>query len=152
METFRGVAAKIGNEAIGLISKDRAKTHGHALTQHQVLADLWTAYLRGRGKLEHDVKLTGHEAAMLLLLLKCSRDAVGAHNRDNFVDAVGYSCIAGAIREFEEKDNAGVQEGWKDRPEKAAPDRGEAVAPAWGGRDGQSATALGGERRAKFGQ
>lgn len=152
METFRGVAAKIGNEAIGLISKDRAKTHGHALTQHQVLADLWTAYLRGRGKLEHDVKLTGHEAAMLLLLLKCSRDAVGAHNRDNFVDAVGYSCIAGAIREFEERDNAGVQKGWEDRPPKATKDRGEAPAETRRGGNGEPAAAFGREWGTSIGQ
>ena len=100
MKTFRDEATKIGHTALELISKDRAKTHGHALVQHQVAADMWSAYLKGRDKLT--ANLTGHEVAMLLLLLKCSRDAVGAYNTDNFVDAVGYSCLAGAIREFEE--------------------------------------------------
>jgi hypothetical protein len=151
MKTFRDVAADIGTEAIDLISKDRAKTHGHALVQHQVAADLWTAYLKGRGKLNF-APLTAHEVAMLLMLLKASRDAVGSRNRDNFVDAVGYACLAGAIREFEEIDNAGVQEGWTDRPAEAPKDRGETATEAWGGGHGKSAIAFGGERRAKFGQ
>lgn len=150
MKTFREEAADIGTTAIGLISTDRAKTHGHALTQHQVAAGLWSHYLRGRGKLEND--LTGHEVAMLLMLLKASRDAVGAHNRDNFVDAVGYACLAGAIREFEENWDEGLQEGRQDRPAQAPEDSGTSAAEAWGGGHGKSAIAFGDERRAKFGQ
>lgn len=152
MKTFREEAADIGTTAIDLISKDRAKTHGHALTQHQVAAGLWTAYLHGRGKMADGEALSGHEVAMLLMLLKASRDAVGAHNRDNFVDAVGYACIAGAIREFEEKWDEGLQEGREDRPETAPEDSGASTSEAWGGGHGKSAIAFGGERRAKFGQ
>ncbi len=148
MKVFREEAADIGTEAIGLISTDRAKTHGHALHQHQTAAGLWTAYLHGCGKMADGKALTGHEVAMLLMLLKASRDAVGAHNRDNFVDAVGYACLAGAIRQFEEDFNAGVQEGWEDRPSQAPEDSGEATAEAWGGGHGKSAIAFGGERRA----
>jgi hypothetical protein len=145
VKTFREEAADIGNTAIGLISKDRAETHGHALVQHQIAAQLWSAYLRGRKKLETD--LTGHEVAMLLLLLKCSRDAVGAHNRDNFVDAVGYSCLAGAIREFEERD-ARVQEGREDRPAAVAQNSGPPPVAAWSGRDGDAVAS----QRSKWGE
>lgn len=152
MKSFRETAADIGNEAIGLISKDRAKTHGHALHQHQTAAGLWTAYLHGRGKMADGAALTGHEVAMLLMLLKASRDAVGAHNRDNFVDATGYACLAGAIRQFEEDYEQGLQEGWSDRPAPVAEDRGASPDETWGGGAGESAIAFGGERRAKFGQ
>lgn len=120
MKTFREDAAEIGVTAVDLISKDRAATHGHALIQHQVAAGLWSAYLKGRKKIEVD--LTAHEVAMLLMLLKASRDAVGSHHRDNFVDAAGYACLAGAIRSAEEKEHAGLQEGWTDRPPQAAQD------------------------------
>ena len=152
MKTFREEAADIGTEALGLISTDRAKTHGHALHQHQTAAGLWTAYLHGCGKMADGKALTGHEVAMLLMLLKASRDAVGAHNRDNFVDAVGYACLAGAIREFEENWDEGFQEGRADRPPQAPEDSGTSAAEAWGGGHGKSAIAFGDERRAKFGQ
>jgi hypothetical protein len=138
-KTFREEAADIGRTAIELISKDRAKTHGHALIQHQVAAQMWTAYLNGRDG--NVVSISAHEVTMMLMLLKASRDAVGAHNRDNFVDAAGYACLAGAIREFEERD-AGVQEGWEDRPPTVAEDRGETAAETRGGRDGDTSPAL----------
>lgn len=144
MKTFYENAASIGDNALRLITGDRAKAHGHAMTQHQCMADLWTTYLRGAGVLDGDKRITASQCAQLLLLMKISRDAVGSYNPDTFVDQVGYSCLAGAIRQAEEQDaKEGVQEGRQDRPAAVAGDRGTTIAPAWSGWHGNSTVAFG---------
>lgn len=122
MKTFYENAAGIGQTAIGLITGDRAKAHGHAVLQHQCMADLWTTYLRGAGVLDGDKRITASQCSQLLLLMKVSRDAVGSYNPDTFVDQVGYACLSGAIRQVEVEDER-LQEGRENRSPAAASDR-----------------------------
>ncbi len=97
----REVSAMVLDTAKDLITRRRT-THGQsAVLQHQVAADMWTAYLRGRKKMEWDKSLTPHEVMMLMDLLKSSRDACGDYNHDNYVDKAGYTALAGAARMLE---------------------------------------------------
>lgn len=102
MKTFYEEAADVGNTALGLITGDRAKAHGHAMRQHSCMAELWTTYLRGCGVIDGDKNISASDAAQMLMLMKISRNAVGAYNPDTFVDQVGYACLSGAMRKFEQ--------------------------------------------------
>lgn len=104
MKSFHERAAEVGNTAIGLITGDRAKAHGHAMTQHQCMADLWTTYLRGAGVIDADKSISALHASQMLLLMKVSRNAVGAYNPDTFIDQAGYACLSGAIAQNLEAD------------------------------------------------
>lgn len=72
-----------------LVSGDRDQTHGDKLINHNNIALLWSAYL------EFDV--TPKDVAILMVLLKLARTKAGQHNIDDYVDACGYSAIAGEL-------------------------------------------------------
>jgi hypothetical protein len=102
-------AAGVLETASNLVTGDRARAHGDAHDQHATAAALWSTYLRSRGKLLADIE--PYELAMLMALLKISRDALGQMNRDTFVDLAGYAALAYAVRQRQ-----------GDGGEKAAPD------------------------------
>jgi len=74
-----------------LVSIDRSKTHGDKKVNHQNIASLWSAYL--------DYPLTAKDVAILMVLLKLARTKAGNHNDDDYIDACGYSAIAGELNE-----------------------------------------------------
>jgi hypothetical protein len=97
VKTFHERAAEVGNTAVGLITGDRAKAHGHAFLQHQCMADLWTTYLGAAGVITDGRSISPLDASQMLMLMKVSRNAVGAYNPDTFIDQAGYACLSGAI-------------------------------------------------------
>jgi hypothetical protein len=80
-----------------LVSSDRNDTHGDKVTNHENIARLWTSYLQNKTKLT--VTILPEDVANLMALLKIARTQAGGHNIDDYVDACGYSAIAGEIAE-----------------------------------------------------
>jgi hypothetical protein len=74
-----------------LVSTDRSKTHGDKKVNHQNIANLWSAYL--------DFNISPKDVAILMVLLKLARTKAGQHNIDDYVDACGYSAIAGELND-----------------------------------------------------
>ena len=67
----------------------RAEHYGDPKPNMERTAALWSAYLG------HEV--TAHDCCVLMILLKCSRSKVSAHD-DNYLDIAGYAEIAKALR------------------------------------------------------
>ena len=85
---------RIIEEATRLVSTDREKSYGNKKKNHTNIAKLWSAYL--------DKKVSPHDVAILMALLKIARTKLGDHTIDNYIDLVGYGAIAG---ELADKDN-----------------------------------------------
>ena len=80
---------QILKKAEKLVNGSREKTHGNKLENHKNIALLWSAYL--------EIDITPKDVAILMVLLKLARTKVGEHNEDDYVDACGYSAIAGEL-------------------------------------------------------
>ena len=80
-----------------LVSKEREDKHGNKIINHENIARLWTSYLQNKFKLA--LFLLPEDVANLMTLLKIARTQAGKHNLDDYIDACGYSAIAGEIAE-----------------------------------------------------
>lgn len=80
------------DQATQLVTKDRAEAHGNAYEQHALAAKFWNVFLSGRNKLASPIY--PHEVAQMMLLLKVSRNVIGAFNPDTFVDQAGYAALS----------------------------------------------------------
>ena len=78
-----------------LVSKDRAEKHGDKVENHENIARLWTGVLQNKTKL--NIVILPEDVANMMTLLKIARSQGGSFNSDDFVDACGYSAIAGEI-------------------------------------------------------
>ena len=81
--------------SINLVEGDRQKDYGDKLHNHTNIAKLWSAYL--------DTKVSAHDVAILMALLKVARTKLGKVSSDTYVDMASYSAIAGEIK-FKEKE------------------------------------------------
>ena len=81
-------------EAERLVSTRREATYGNKSKNHKNIAKLWSAYL--------DKKISPKDVALMMALLKIARTKLGEHNKDDYVDLVGYGAIAGEIAELED--------------------------------------------------
>jgi hypothetical protein len=88
---------KILEQTQKLVNNDRAEKHGDKVKNHENIARLWTGYLQNKTKL--NITILPEDVANLMALLKIARTQEGQHNIDDFVDACGYSAIAGEIAE-----------------------------------------------------
>ena len=86
---------KILDEAKKLVSKERDDKHGDKVVNHENISRLWTGYLQNKTKL--NIVILPEDVANLMALLKIARSQGGSFNLDDFVDACGYSAIAGEI-------------------------------------------------------
>ena len=81
---------QILEQAIKVVTGQRHKDYGDKYINHKNIADLWSDYL--------DVKITPHDAAICMLLVKIAR-LKNRHIEDNYVDIAGYAAVAGEINE-----------------------------------------------------
>lgn len=72
------------------VIEERGTHYGDPLTNHYRIADLWSAYL----ELEGADRLTAHDVAMLMILVKVSRAKADPGHVDSYVDIDGYARIA----------------------------------------------------------
>ena len=68
--------------------EERGKTHGDAITQHEVLARLWQSYLDSRKG-----PLTAADAMYMLLLMKISRVENSGLQKQHLEDIAGYAAL-----------------------------------------------------------
>ena len=80
-----------------LVSTDRNDKHGDKVENHENIARLWSGYIQNKTKL--NITILPEDVANLMALLKIARTQAGQHNIDDYVDACGYSSIAGEIAE-----------------------------------------------------
>lgn len=97
-ETFNADLAKVLETALNLVTGDRAEQHGDAYDQCDLAAQFWSTYLAGRGFIDPRNALAPVDVSQMMLLLKVSRDVLGAFNCDTFVDQAGYSALSYAIK------------------------------------------------------
>ena len=84
-----------------LVSKDREDKHGNKIINHENIARLWSAYFQNKYKI--NIIVLPEDVANLMTLLKIARTQAGKHNLDDYIDACGYSAIAGEIAEARQK-------------------------------------------------
>lgn len=93
------VSVAILKEAADIVGGARQTTHGEKERSFAVIAALWNAYLQGRKAPQ--AALSPRDVAQLMVLLKIGRSIQGTPSRDHFLDAAGYSAIAGEIADSE---------------------------------------------------
>ena len=85
-------------EASRIISRDRNLSHGDAFENHAEIAEFWNIFLDK--KLQPMASITAEDVALMMVLLKISRNTQGKkNNMDNFIDMCGYAAIAGEIND-----------------------------------------------------
>ena len=89
---------EILKKARDLVTGDRNETHGDAFQNHAEIAEFWNIYLDK--KLQPMASITAEDVALMMVLLKISRNTQGKKNNlDNFIDMCGYAAIAGEIND-----------------------------------------------------
>ncbi len=89
-------SSEILETARELIMGDRNKQNGAALTNHENIARLWTAYKK--------TPFTPLDVAMMMALLKIARTQSGMHQDDDYIDGAGYISLAGEFASPKEVD------------------------------------------------
>lgn len=79
--------SEVLSQAADLLAGDRETDYGDAVTNHERIAALWSAFL--------GVDVTASQVAVCMALLKISRLAHQADHQDSFVDGAAYLAIAG---------------------------------------------------------
>lgn len=73
------------------VTRDRAATHGDAEDNFNLIAELWSAYLKP------EAHITATDVAVMMVLLKAARIASNDSNADNWIDIAGYAACGGEI-------------------------------------------------------
>lgn len=89
-------ASSMLQEAASIVAGARNTTHGDKERSFAAIASLWNAYLYEVRK-DHSAPISGHDVAVLMVLMKFARSQQGQAVRDHYVDAAGYAAIAGEI-------------------------------------------------------
>ena len=82
-------------KAEGLVAGQRHRDYGDKTDNHKNIAKLWSAYL--------NVKITAHDVAIMMALLKVARTKLGEVSEDTYIDMAAYGAIAGEIKFKEDK-------------------------------------------------
>ena len=76
-------------EAGETVLSGREDTHGHIRDNFQQISEFWSSYL--------GTQVSPSDVAIMMVMLKISRQSVGSEEWDHYVDMIGYSAIAGAL-------------------------------------------------------
>lgn len=102
MNESRKLAADLMGEAAKIVTTERGNQHGGAEDSFGMIAALWTVYLENTNKMRYanDISLIikPEDVAEMMSLLKKARKVHGdPTNRDNHVDDLGYTALAGQL-------------------------------------------------------
>ena len=86
------------DEVKRITSTDRQRNYGHPKDNFKRIADLWNAYLSNRKNPESEI--TVEDIAWMMVLVKIARD-LNKPNKDNLIDAIGYTKTLAMIRGLE---------------------------------------------------
>lgn len=86
-KTFASAAAE-------LVGGDRKAAYGDVYDGLTRIADVWNGILDAAGKSPAE-PLNAHDVGQLMVGLKIARAYTGPFKADNFVDAAGWSAVAG---------------------------------------------------------
>jgi hypothetical protein len=81
----------------------RGTDYGHPIGNHKRIAELWSAYL--------NYPIQPNEVAILMCLVKISRQAEDPRVADNYTDALGYIAIAKTITEAMQDEDGAWEDG-----------------------------------------
>lgn len=99
MSDNRKVAIEVLKEAAATIGIKRPGIHGSAENSFQMIADLWTVFLRHVKAVRGTDQLRPDDVAEMMSMLKKARKVYGdPNNVDNDVDDAGYTGLAAMIR------------------------------------------------------
>ena len=87
-------------EAAELVGGPREADYGHPAIDFTRTAKFWTEVLRGR--LQPNTEVNAHDVALMMVLLKISRQ-INAPKRDNLVDAAGYLRTLERVQDYQAK-------------------------------------------------
>lgn len=103
---------EILKQATDAVCTDREGQYGSPENNFNLIANLWTEYLRG-SKIcaSQDVSYTAKDVAMMMSLLKIARIATGKHKDDNYIDLAGYAACGGELGSKEPREPDTLPEG-----------------------------------------
>lgn len=84
------------DEAKEIIYGDREKTYGHPSKNLEVIARMWSAYLKATGV---TCTLVPQDIAVMMVLLKAARLGNDPSHRDSIVDICGYAALVERCKE-----------------------------------------------------
>ena len=94
-QIYRGGMMKrkeILEQAIQCVCHDRQDQHGKPENTFAVIANLWNTYLEATG-----APLVEKDVAQMMVLFKIARSVCGNVKDDDYIDAAGYSALAGEL-------------------------------------------------------
>jgi len=86
-------------EAYSVTRKARQVDYAHPAINFIRVADFWTSYLRGIGKLQGNTALTAQDIARMMELFKVARQ-MQSYKHDTVVDTAGYADCDARIHDF----------------------------------------------------
>ena len=89
------MAAEVLNNALKQVGS-KAKEHGDTTNSFQMIAALWTTYVRHISVARANLTIQAKDVAQMMVLLKISRTAYGKSG-DNHVDEAGYAALAAML-------------------------------------------------------
>lgn len=99
MSDNRAVASSLLKEAHDTIIKKRPGVHGSTENSFALIGELWMIYLRHQRRIRRNDAIKPEDVAQMMVMLKIARAAYGDQaNADNFVDAAGYTALAGMLQ------------------------------------------------------
>ena len=83
------------DKARATICGDREQDYGSPENSFSCIADMWTAYLKGKHQIEFAIE--PKDVAAMMVALKTARVATGHGKEDNWIDICGYGANGGEI-------------------------------------------------------
>jgi len=98
--------AKLLNEVMEIVHKDRNANYGNPENNFQQIADLWNAYWTARNKNMYrgqgeppQLLFTSHDVAIMNMMIKIARLAKNPQHHDSVVDIAGYAACLADVQE-----------------------------------------------------
>lgn len=104
MPEDRNIAKKILLEAAKTVTISRPGIHGSAENSFAMIGDMWSAYLSHKVMARqiddsNTIPIDAVDVAQMMVLMKIARATYGdPMNLDNFIDAAGYTSLAGMLQ------------------------------------------------------
>ena len=96
-------ATTILQKAIGIVNVNTDK-HGDTEASFTMIAEMWSVYIKNVAIIRGWTEVSASDVAQMMVLLKIARSAYG-HGKDNYVDAAGYTSLAGMLQTKVGKDD-----------------------------------------------